>query len=352
MRSLSVDQNGKLSIVEVSMPVWNDCQALVRTLSCGVCSGTDMKLIHRTFKNFDSYPALLGHEAVGRVVETGKNVTKYRPGDLVLLPFIYGEHNGYHSGWGGYSEYTVVGDEQAFARAGKGIETPDYDEGCYAQTIIKPQDRVNPVNAAMIITFREVLSAIRRFGMRENESVVIYGDGPVGMCFTRFAKLLGLDPVILIGKHDDKINQAKNLGADIVINHFKEDAVAVIRDKFPDGIDNIVDAVGINTLINQAMKLVKHNGKICGYGISAELNMQLDWSDAPYNWSLNFVQWPSKKEEMLAHSQIMAWINSGLLNPDDFISHVYPFEEIISAFTRIDQKQENTKKVIIKYRED
>ena len=181
MRSLSVDQNGKLSVVNLSMPVWNDCQALVKTCSCGVCNGTDMKLIHRTFKNYSTYPALLGHEAVGRVMEIGKNVTKYKPGDIVLLPFLYGEQDGYYSGWGGYSEYTVVGDEHAFALAGKGIGTPHYDEGCLAQTILKPEDQVNPVNASMIITFREVLSAIRRFGFSANESIVIFGAGPVGL---------------------------------------------------------------------------------------------------------------------------------------------------------------------------
>ena len=56
--------------------------------------------------------------------------------------------------------------------------------------------------------------------------------------------------------------------------------------------------------------------------------MDLDWSDAPYNWQLHFVQFPRKKEEAEAHSQIMAWIAAGALKPSDFISNVFEFDHI------------------------
>jgi L-iditol 2-dehydrogenase/propanol-preferring alcohol dehydrogenase len=111
----------------------------------------------------------------------------------------------------------------------------------------------------------------------------------------------------------------------------------------------VVDAVGINQLINQAMELIKYNGKICCYGISPKLGMELDWSKAPYNWSLDFIQWPSKKEEGDAHAQIMAWINLGVLNPMDFISDVFDFEHIIDAFKLVEAHKSSTKKIVIRY---
>ena len=349
MRGLAVDQNGKLSVPELAMPIYNENQALVKTLSCGVCNGTDGKLIHGTFKNMEEYPMLLGHEGVGRVVEVGKNVTKYQKGDIVLLPFLYEKQDGYAQGWGAYAEYAVVGDEGAFARAGKGIGTPEYDEGCWAQTIIRANDKVDPVGAAMIITFREVLSAMKRFGFAENESILIFGAGPVGLCFTRFAKLLGMGPVVTVDVYDDKTQEAARMGADVVINSKKQDVDAEIKRMFPQGVDNIVDAVGINALINQAMKLVKYNGKICGYGISAKLDMQLDWSTGPYNWTLQFVQFPSKYEEYTVHRQVMAWINAGMLDPMDFISDVIPFDKILDAFELMEKRLGTTKKIVISY---
>lgn len=85
-------------------------------------------------------------------------------------------------------------------------------------------------------------------------------------------------------------------GADYAFNSRTRDIYAEVRRLLPEGVDNVVDAVGVNALLNQAMRLIKYNGRICGYGISLKLSMELDWSTAPYNWSLNFVQWPSKKE--------------------------------------------------------
>lgn len=351
MKTLIVDEKGDLSVREIPKPAYGECQALVKMLSCGVCNGTDSKLIHRNFKNFNSYPAILGHEGVGRVVETGAKVTGLQVGDMVLLPFLEKEVCGYTPGWGAYSEYAVVGDAESYIANGMGEGTPGWSEGYLAQTVIKPTDRVDAVGASMIITFREVLSAIRRFGFQPNESVLIFGAGPVGLCFTKFCRLLGLKTIITTDVADDKVEGAKRAGADFAFNSTKCDVEAEVRKIFPEGIDYVVDAVGINSLINQAMGLVKYNGKICCYGISPKLGMDLDWSKAPYNWTLQFVQWPSKKEEGEAHSQIMAWINQGVLNPMDFISDVIDFEQILDAFALVEERRPSTKKIVIRYEE-
>lgn len=349
MKTLVVDENGVLSVREIPKPTYGACQALVKMRSCGVCNGTDTKLIHRAFKNFDTYPAILGHEGVGEVVEVGANVTGLHVGDIVLLPFLEQEVDGLTPGWGAYSEYAVVGDAASYVANGMGEGTPDWSEGYLAQTVIRPEDKVDVIGAAMIITFREVLSAIRRFGFRPNENVLIFGAGPVGLCFTKFSKLLGLKTVITADIVDDKVAEALKAGADYAFNSTKCDISEEVKKLFPDGIDYVVDAVGINSLINQAMGLVKYNGKICCYGISPKTGMELDWTDAPYNWTLQFVQWPSKKEEGEAHSQIMAWINQGVLDPMDYISDVFEFDRILDAFELVNARKASTKKIVIKY---
>jgi threonine dehydrogenase-like Zn-dependent dehydrogenase len=349
MKTLIVDESHNLSIRELPVPRYKDCQALVKTLSCGVCNGTDMKLIHGTFKNFNTYPAALGHEGVGKVVETGSKVRNLHAGDIVLLPFLEGQSGEVYSGWGAYSEYAVVGDAEAYIANGMGPGTPEFSEACLAQTVIKPTDKVDPVGASMIITFREVLSAIRRFGFKPNENALIFGAGPVGLCFTKFLKLLGLKTVITTDIDDEKVRFAGQMGADYAFNSRRCDIKAEVQKLFPGGMDYVVDAVGINQLINQGMELIRYNGKICCYGISPQLGMELDWSKAPYNWSLDFVQWPSKKEEGEAHAQIMAWINQGVLDPDDFISDVFDFEHIIDAFKLVEERKSSTKKIVIRY---
>ena len=253
-------------------------------------------------------------------------------------------------GWGAYSEYAVVGDPAAYIAAGMGEGTNAWKESCLAQTRIRPGDRVDSMEAVMIITFREVLSAIRRFGFKPNENVLIFGAGPVGLSFTKFAKLIGMGTVITADVLDEKVEDAKKAGADYAFNSTKCDIEAEVKKLFPEGIDYIVDAVGLNSLINQAMRMIKYNGKICCYGISPRLGMELDWSGAPYNWTLQFVQWPSKKEEGEAHSQIMAWINQGALKPMDFISDVIDFDRILDAFKLVEARKPGTKKIVIRYK--
>ncbi len=345
MRGLVVDKNGLLSIVKLPMPKINPYQALVKLKSCGVCNGTDMKLIHRAFKNFDTYPAVLGHEGVAEVVEVGSRVTSLQIGDMVLLPFLEGMSGEFYSGWGAYSDYAVVGDAKAYES--DGLQVPS--EAYLAQTVLSLTDKVDHVSAAMIITFREVLSAVRRFGMQPNKNLVVFGAGPVGLCFIRFAKLLGMDKVYAIDIDEEKVRTAKAMGADEAFNSLSCDVIIEIKDRLPKGADYVVDAVGVNALINQAMGLIADHGKICCYGISPKLSMELDWTNAPYNWSLDFVQWPSKAEESQAHNQVMAWINMDVLNPMDFISHVIPFENILDAFRILEEKRPGTKKIVIEF---
>ncbi|MDL2323652.1 zinc-binding dehydrogenase [Ruminococcaceae bacterium OttesenSCG-928-A16] len=349
MKSLVVDAKGNLSVQELPKPAYGECQALVKMLSCGVCNGTDTKIIHGTFKNFNSYPAVLGHEGVGQVVEIGSKVTNLKVGDIVLLPFLEGETGGIASGWGAFSEYAVVGDAQSYINNGMGPGTPHFSEGYFAQNVIHPTDKVDAVGAAMVITFREVLSAIKRFGFKPNQNLLVFGAGPVGLCFTRFAKLIGMQTVITVDISDEKTTAAKQAGADYAFNSTTCDVNAEVKKLFPDGMDYVVDAVGINQLINQAMGLIKYNGKICCYGISPQLGMQLDWSAAPYNWSLDFVQWPSKLEESEAHAQVMAWINLGVLNPMDFISDVFDFEHVLDAFKLVEERKSGTKKIVVTF---
>lgn len=340
MKSLAVFKDHSLKIVEVPMPKYNEYECLVKMESCGVCNGTDMKIIHGQLKGFDTYPALLGHEGIGRVVECGGKVTSFKVGDLVTLPFIGAAPEGYYSGWGTYSEYNIVADYKA--KLANGIKPDECD---YAQRTLP--NNFDPVTSSMIITFREVLSEAKTFGFKENQSVFVLGLGPVGLCFVKFAKLMGMGPIIACDLNDDKLEDAKKMGADYVVNA-KEDMVAFARNICNEGIDHVVDAVGINSFINKAMEIVSYDGNIDVYGISAVLHTEIDWTKAPYNWNLKFSQWPSKVLEGEAHRQICSWIESGVLNPDDFVSHVFSLDDALEAFKLVEEKPKGLKKIVIK----
>ena len=353
MKGLVVSRDHRLYVTDdLPMPAYGSRQALVKMVSCGICSGTDTKIIHGELKNFNSYPAVLGHEGLGEVVAVGDKVRNLCIGDRVLLPFQEGVSEGkegpYYSGFGAFTEYAVVGDMQAFAEDGR-IGSPGFSANHHAQMVLSPSDRVDAVNATMIVTFREVLSAMKRFRLEPNRDIVVFGVGPVGMCFIRFAKLLGLGTVIGVDITDEKVAAALAMHADAAFNSRTCDVSARIQELLPGGANYVVDAVGVTDLINQAMGLLSDHGKICVYGISPNMDMRLDWKAAPYNWSLEYVQMPLKTEEAEAHAQVMSWINTGVINPDDYITHVFPFERILDAFHLLDEKQPGTQKIVITF---
>ncbi|MHC1695994.1 MAG: zinc-binding dehydrogenase [Eubacteriales bacterium] len=340
MKSYTVQKDGSCAFTDLPKPRCGQYDALVKIEACGVCNGTDTKIIHRKFKGVDDYPVVLGHEGVGRVVELGEKVRSYRVGDLVLMPYLSDLPEGWHSAWGTFAEYNTVTDAKAMEA--DGLIPPEF---AWSQQVI-PAD-FDPVSSTMIITFREVLSTMRLFGFEENKSVAVLGLGPVGLSFVKLCSLMGMGPVVAIDISEDKLRMAKDMGAHAVINSKTSSLKDEVRRVCPEGLDFALDAVGVPSFISEALGLIKPNAKVCVYGISERMDAPLDWSSSPYNWTLQFNQFPSKKAESLAHNTIINWIKLGLLNPSDYISHVFDFEDIAEAFEKI-EKREPIMKMVIK----
>ena len=329
MKSLVVTEEKTLAIAEVPKPEIGAYEALIKTIACGVCNGTDAKIIEGKFKGLERYPLMLGHEGVGRVEAIGEKVTSYQIGDVVLLPFANDSSDVYDSAWGAFSEYATVYDAKAAGASD--------DHFSWGQSVV-PTD-VDPVDAAMMITLREVLASIRTFGIKASSKVVVYGCGPVGVTFTKFMHLLGVKTLLVVDRLEEKQEVALTNGASLYINGAQEDPVAKIKSLYPEGVDFVIDAVGHEAIVNEGLKLIRDRGSVCVYGVPATTKLQLDFSEAPYNWNVVFQQMPSKKEEGEAQDQVLAWMRSGAIALKDYISHYVPFDQVIEAFEKLERRE-------------
>jgi L-iditol 2-dehydrogenase len=342
MKTFIVNKDGSTEIREIPTPRFSKKQALVKTIACGIC-GTDIKLLHHLFKGVpkSTYPLILGHEGVGEVVKIGADVKSFKIGDKVILPFVDADPELFGdlgSGWGALSEYAVVSDLMAYPDG----KAPDV---AYAQ-IVLPED-INHVDSVMIVTFREVLSSLRYFGIKPGDSVAVYGCGPVGLSFIRIMNLLGIKNVIAVDRHDEKIALAKKLGAEAVINknvsaasNAKEDEVQrVVHELYPQGVKYVIDAIGSPAVVNEAMCIMADRGSVLCYGVPEKEEITIDYSKANYNWNVIFQQMPVKAEEGAAHKQVIKWIASGELIPKDFISDYFAFKDSSKAYQKkLDRK--------------
>ncbi|MFV0529095.1 MAG: zinc-binding dehydrogenase [Lachnospiraceae bacterium] len=344
MRTFVIEKDGSFGLQEVPTPAINSKQALVKMIANGMC-GTDVKLLHHTFKGFpkDLYPIMLGHEGVGEVVEVGSDVRGYKVGDKVLLPFVDPDETlypGLGSGWGAMSEYGVVWDKMAVYAADE--EIPDC---AYAQTVLDPS--LDPVDAVMLVTFREVLSNIRYFGIQPHETIVVFGCGPVGLSFIKILSLLGVSELIAVDVIEEKLESARLNGATKTFNSKEGDLPAQIRGLYPQGVNYVLDAVGSPAIVNQAMPLIADRGKVLCYGVPEKEEITIDFSKADYNWQVIYQQMPRKREEGEATAQIMEWILEGRLVIKEFISDYFKFDDSVDAFQKLLDRKIGKKGIIV-----
>jgi threonine dehydrogenase-like Zn-dependent dehydrogenase len=345
MRGLLVNRDGSTFIGEMPTPKYNEYEALVKMRSGGLC-GTDLKILHDKLKGYSDYPAILGHEGVGEVVEIGAKVRKFHIGDIVVMPYSRDDGGKYYATFGAIAEYGIVGDELALEA--DGIKEGDALYHDYYCAQLKVPKEIDPVSACMITTFREVYSATKYFRFKAGQGIVIYGAGAVGLVFIKFAKLLGLHPIVSVDIDDAKRQQAVKTGADVFINSKECDVVEEIRKLFPNGVEMTLDAAGAVDLMNTSMRITAGRGRICVYGLAPDFNIDLDWSKAPWNWELLFNQWPVKQEEASVHGTIIDMMLKGTLIADDFISDVYAFDESLEAI-KLFESRKNNKKIVIKF---
>ena len=331
MRALIVEKDGSLNIREVQAPKYGPKEALVKMIACGIC-GTDKKIVHLSFKGFpnSAYPLILGHEGVGEVIETGSDVKGLKIGDRVLLPFnVATDEIG--SAYGAIAEYAIVHDKEAYT-PGVPAEDGGAPDVAYAQAVL-PVD-IDPVDAVMFVTFREVLSTIQYFRLKPEDSIVVYGCGPVGQVFIKFLNLLGGKDIIAVDIQDEKLVKAVEYGASKGINGSTSDVAAEVRKIYPAGVDHVLDAVGLSMVANQAMAMLKDRGNVLCYGVLAKEEITIDFSKASYNWNFICQQMPEKKEEAAAHEQVLEWVRSGKLDMKSFISDYFEFNQAVEAYEK------------------
>ena len=207
-------------------------------------------------------------------------------------------------------------------------------------------DDIDDLSGVMIVTLREVLSSIYSFGIRPEDSVVVYGTGPVGLAFVKFLSLLGAKQIIVCGRRKERLAEAAACGATACINTREQNVEAEVKKLCPGGVDYVLDAAGAPEILNEGLTLLKDRGAVLCYGVPEKTEVTIDFARAPYNWRVIYQQIPYKKEEADTHRQILDWIREGKLDPHDFVSDVFPLDQAPQAYEKMLNKEILKKGVI------
>jgi alcohol dehydrogenase len=268
MRALVYHGPGSKSWDEVPDPtIQQDTDAIVQVDSVTIC-GTDLHILK------GDVPAvtdgrILGHEAVGTVVEVGSGVKNVRVGDRVLVSCItacgrcrycrersYGQCLG---GGGWILGHRIDGTQAEYVRV------PFADNSVYPIPAGVSDEQVLML-ADILPTGYEV--GVLNGAVRPADTVAIVGAGPIGLAAILGAKLFTPSHIVAIDLAPSRLEAAKQFGADVVINSGEEDPVARVQ-QLTDGLgaDVAIEAVGIPETFELCTSLVRPGGRVANIGV-------------------------------------------------------------------------------------
>ena len=251
-----------LRVETIDMPKIGLGEILVKIRAATTC-GTDVKIFQRGYvEGVIQYPTVFGHEWAGDVVKVGEGVSWLKEGMRVRAgnssPCLRckmcqkGNYNLCENMtwlWGAYAEYIKVP-----AR----IVTLNTQE-------IPPN--ITYEEAAVTEPLACVLHGIEKANIKLGDTVAIIGAGPVGLLHLQTAKKMGAEKVIISDLVDERLQVAKELGADETVNAKREDSVEKIK-RFTDGYgaDIVIEAIGLPATWEQALKMVRKGGTVLEFG--------------------------------------------------------------------------------------
>jgi propanol-preferring alcohol dehydrogenase len=255
MRAAVVEKFGApLQIREVSVPSPGPGQALIRIMATGVCH-TDLHAADGDWPVKPTPPFIPGHEGAGVVMQLGPDVTHLQVGDRVGLAWL-------HSACG-HCEFCLKGWETlCHEQKNSGYSV----NGSFAEYALGQADYLGrvpdqlsfidagPVLCAGVTTYK----GLKETEARAGEWVVISGAGGLGHIAIQYAKAMGLH-VAAVDVGDDKLELARNLGADIIVNAKSQDPAAEIQKKIGGAHGVLVTAVS-PIAFRQAVGMLRRHG--------------------------------------------------------------------------------------------
>ncbi len=350
MRATVYKGLNKVEVDNVPDPVITDPKdVIVKITSGGIC-GSDLHIYRGHFQLNEG--DTVGHEFVGRVEEVGSEVKDLKKGDKVIGPFwcscnkCYYCEKGLHTscvqgacfgfgdllgGLGGcQAEYVRVPNaEGTLVKAPESLSDDSYDE----KTLLLGDNVCTGYHGSL------------NGDIKPGDTVVVYGDGAVGLFATYAATLFEPGQLITVGHHDYRLDIASKYGATKVINSKNEDASEIVRNMTDGrGADVIVECVGNTDSLQSCLELTRPGGTVSITG--------LFWEPFPLNitdFYLRNLHLRGGVAPTRAYMPtLMKHVEDGRLDPTLVLTHRLPLEETPRGYELMDKRIDNAIKVLVK----
>ena len=317
------------------MPVPAPWQCLCKIDACATCSGTDQKLVNSGFDWAKEYPAVLGHEGVGTIIECGSAVRNFRSGQKVLRPAValpgtmYGE---FASWMGGFAEYGLITDIAAAAESAEQLDPFGYTR---YQQIIPDDLEITQQDATLLVMLKEVAGACKGAGIRSGHTVLVLGGGAVAQAMCFFSSLAGAK-VLVAARRSEQLDRCMRCGAETAVNLLADDLEEIVMDATSGkGIDRVMDAAGNVELAIRGANLLTDGGGMASYATIEGGRFPEERVQARGKWQMI----STAVSECDMHDEMLAMIRNKTVDPKLFYTDSMDFSTFETGFPLLKAKK-------------
>ena len=350
---------GRIELADKPIPDVGPNDALIRITTTTIC-GTDIHILK------GEYPVAkgltIGHEPVGVIEKLGSAVTGYKEGQRVIAGAIcpnfnsYAAQDGVPSQDGSYLIDSCRCGCHGY-KATAGWRFGNLIDGTQAEYVLVPDAQGNLAPIPDGLTDEQVLMCpdIMSTGFRGAENanirigdvVVVFAQGPIGLCATAGARLLGASTIIAVDGNAHRLGIAKKMGADVTLNFHDCDVVdEVMKLTGGRGADASIEALGTQGTFESALRVLKPGGTLSSLGVySTDLTIPLSAFAAGLgDHRINTALCPGGKERM---RRLMDVVASGRADLGALVTHKYKLDDIVAAYELFGNQRDGVLKVAI-----
>ena len=350
MRATVFHGKDRISVEEVEKPRARAGEAVIRVTLTTIC-GTDLHIVR------GEYPVkpglVIGHEPVGVIEELGAGVTGYEIGDRVLVGAITpcGQCRGCLSG-----NLSQCGHGEGYEALG-GWRFGNTINGAQAEYLCVPYAQANMAKIPKELTDEQVVlladiastgfSGAESGNIRIGDSVVVFAQGPIGLCSTIGAKLMGASLVIGVDGDSNRLRMARAMGADITLDYRELDVVAEVKKLTGGGADVAIEALGTQGTFENALRSLRPGGTLSSLGVySGKLQIPYEAFNAGLgDHRIVTTLCPGGKERM---RRLMEMVRNGRVDLTPLLTHTFSLDEIAEAYKLFGERRDGVMKVAIK----
>ena len=352
MKAAVFVEPGKIVLDERPIPDIGPLDALIRITTTTIC-GTD---VHIMKGEYPVRPGLIvGHEPVGIIEKLGSAVQGYREGQRVIAGAITPSGHS-HACLAGVGAQDGTGTAHGWKPMG-GWKFGNTIDGCQAEYVRVPDAMANLAPIPDGLTDEEVLmcpdimstgfGGAQRGRIQIGDTVAVFAQGPIGLCATVGARLMGATSIIGVEPVEARAAVARQLGADHIVDFRKEDPVdAIMRLTEGRGVDVAIEALGTQATFEAALRMLRPGGTLSSLGVySKDLRIPLGAFAAGLgDHTIATTLCPGGKERM---RRLMNVVASGRADLKPLVTHRFKLDQIEQAYDLFANQRDGVLKVAI-----